>query len=82
MMISVKQEDALKTLLGYPENQYCFDCARYEPEFACPLNGIFLCMACANKHREILDPLVSNPRSLYLSAWDGEDLTMMSFGGN
>ena len=39
-------------------------------------------MICKMRHEEELPSEASNPRSLYLSVWDGEDLTLMSFGGN
>ena len=63
------------------------------PEFASPVNGIFICMTCKSSHEKLLlkntqcsypgtNSETSNPRSLFLSSWDAEDLTLMSFGGN
>ena len=62
-------------------NSKCADCRAKAPTFASHTLGVFLCVACAQTHRELLED-TSHTRSLMYDAWTPESVALMSEVGN
>ena len=64
-----------------PENDRCFECGERHPTWCSLNNGIYLCLACAGKHRGY-GVHISFVRSTTLDRFSPLQLAMMRRGGN
>jgi len=70
-----------KKLKTQPDNKMCFDCARKGPTWASVHMGVFICLDCAGRHRQ-LGVHLSFVRSVDLDEWTPENRAKMICGGN
>lgn len=71
----------VQALLNLPENQICADCGAKDPRWASSKLGIFLCINCSGRHRN-LGTHISFVRSCTLDSWTEEQATIMESIGN
>jgi len=64
-----------------PQNQYCVDCGVQYPTFASINNGVFMCLSCAEKHKD-LDVNVSFVRCVTNETWDDTLVMYLQISGN
>ncbi|XP_071152372.1 stromal membrane-associated protein 1-like isoform X4 [Mytilus edulis] len=76
-----KYQATLANLLKDDDNKYCVDCDAKGPRWASWNLGIFLCMRCAGKHRN-LGVHISKVKSVDLDTWTAEQVAMMMEVGN
>lgn len=62
-------------------NNFCADCCKQDPRYACLKKGIFLCQDCAQVHTSF-GPTVSRTKSLNFGNWNDETLQFMEEHGN
>ena len=62
-------------------NDECIHCWTSDPKWASVNNGIFLCINCAAKHRN-MGSHISFVRSISLDSWSNIQLKRMECGGN
>jgi ADP-ribosylation factor GTPase-activating protein 2/3 len=76
-----ERDAILDRLKQIPENTSCFDCAKKNPKWSSASFGVFLCLDCSGKHRE-LGPQITFVKSLTLDAWTMKEIYVLEVGGN
>ena len=66
-----KQNIIINKLLKKPENKFCADCKNRPPSWASINLGVFVCIECSGRHRE-LGTHISKIKSINLDAWSEE----------
>ena len=77
----LKQQKILKKLLTKPENKYCADCKRPNPNWASLNIGIFICIKCSGCHRQ-LGVQISRVKSIDLDIWPEDTLENFKYINN
>eukprot|EP01060_Flectonema_neradi_P022053 TRINITY_DN3024_c5_g1_i1.p1 TRINITY_DN3024_c5_g1~~TRINITY_DN3024_c5_g1_i1.p1 ORF type:complete len:428 (+),score=143.95 TRINITY_DN3024_c5_g1_i1:41-1324(+) len=76
-----EQGKRFEVLLKDPSNKECFDCTERSPGWASTNLGIFLCLACAGKHRE-MGTHISKVKSVTMDKWESDMVSVMEYIGN